>query len=94
MSSGGGKTAAAKKRSSSHSPGRAWQEGDLRLLADAFLDGVTDQELAKEFNRTRAAIKQMRQGFECARGNLNQDLLEEIAQSWVHRWRKLLTVSD
>jgi len=70
--------------------GRPWRDEELRLLANAYLDGVTDKELAQEFSRTPAIIKQLRQGFECARGNLVEDQISEVAASWVHRWRRVL----
>lgn len=71
-------------------PGRAWHEADLRALANAFLDGDTDSELAQRHHRTRSAIKEMRQGFECARGNLVDDQISPVARTWVARWRKVL----
>jgi len=52
----------------SRAPGRAWKDDDLRTLADAFLDGGEDVDLAGRFNRSRGQIKELRQGFECARG--------------------------
>ena len=79
------------KKSRSQNPGRPWQDDELRMLADAFLDGITDKELAKEFGRTPAVVKQLRQGFECARGNLVEDQISEVAVTWVHRWRRVLS---
>ena len=35
-------------------------------------------------------IKQLRQGFEAARGNLVEDQVGEVAATWIHRWRRLL----
>ncbi|MFW5698780.1 MAG: hypothetical protein ACOCZK_00240 [Planctomycetota bacterium] len=72
------------------SPGRRWEDDELRLLANAFLDGAIDRDLAREFGRTVAIIKQLRQAFECARGNLDEDRVGEVAQSWIPRWRRVL----
>lgn len=71
-------------------PGRAWREEDLRAIADAFLDQATDAELATRHHRTKSAIKELRQGFECARGNLVEEQISPVARTWVQRWRKLL----
>ena len=71
-------------------PGRAWADDDLRRLADAFLDHATDAELAERHHRTKGAIKEARQGFECARGNLVEDQISQVACTWVGRWRKVL----
>ena len=73
-------------------PGRAWADDDLRRLADAFLDNATDAELAERHHRTRGAIKEARQGFECARGNLVEDQISPVARTWVARWRKVLAM--
>jgi len=83
---GGGSTS----RSRSSAPGRPWSDDELRMLADAFLDGAVDKDLAREFGRTPAIVKQLRQGFECARGNLDEERVTEIAASWVPRWRRVL----
>ena len=69
---------------------KAGREDDLRALADAFLDNISDTELAMRHHRTKSAIKEMHQGFECARGNLVEDQISPVAQTWVARWRKLL----
>jgi len=71
-------------------PGRAWEDDELRRLADAFLDNATDAELATRHHRARGAIKEARQGFECARGNLVEDQISPVARTWVGRWRKVL----
>jgi len=78
------------RKPSRRSPGRPWSDEELRLLADAFLDGAVNKDLAREFGRTAAIIGHLRQGFECARGNLTEDQIDEVAQSWVHRWRRVL----
>jgi hypothetical protein len=75
----------------SRAPGRAWNDADLRQLADAFLDGQEDDALATRFNRTRAQLKQMRQGFECARGNLVEEQISPVATTWVQRWQRVLS---
>jgi hypothetical protein len=71
--------------------GRAWLDEDLKTLADAYLDGAEDGELAQRFNRSRGQIKELRQAFECARGNLVEEQISPIAATWVARWRKALT---
>jgi hypothetical protein len=71
-------------------PGRAWTDAELKALADAFLDQQTDQDLAKHFARARGAIREMRRGFEAARGNLVEDEISPVARTWVARWRKVL----
>lgn len=80
-----------ERRARGGSPGRPWADDELRRLADAFLDGETDKELARDFDRTPAVIKQLRQGFEIARGNLTDDAVGAIARSWVGRWQDVLT---
>lgn len=70
--------------------GRAWKEEDLRSLADGYLDGADDTALAERFHRTRAQIKELRQGFECARGNLVEDQISAVARTWIERWRRVL----
>jgi hypothetical protein len=71
--------------------GRAWLDEDLKALADAYLDGIEDGDLAQRFSRSRGQIKELRQAFECARGNLVEDQISPIAATWVARWRKALT---
>lgn len=85
--SGGGKAA---KRARSGSPGRPWADDQLKALADGFLDGETDKDLAATFGRTPAIIRQLRQAFEAARGNLDEDSLGEVASTWIGRWRQVL----
>jgi hypothetical protein len=80
----------APVKSGARAPGRAWSEDELRLLADAFLDGKHDSDLAERFHRTRGAIKEMHQGFEAARGNLVEDQISPVARTWVSRWRRVL----
>ncbi len=74
----------------SQAPGRPWHDDELKRLADAFLDGHEDAELAERHKRARPAIKQLRQGFECARGNLVEDQISPVAATWVPRWRRVL----
>jgi hypothetical protein len=78
------------RKSGSRAPGRPWAEDDLRQLADGFLDGSNDAELAERFHRTRGAIKEMHQGFEAARGNLVDDQVSPVARTWIPRWRRVL----
>jgi hypothetical protein len=70
--------------------GRAWLDEDLQQLADAFLDGHDDVILSQRFSRAKNQIKELRQAFECARGNLVDDQVSAIALTWVPRWRKAL----
>ncbi len=72
-------------------PGRPWQDDDLKSLSESFLDGADDQTCAQRFNRARSAIRELRQGFECARGNLVEDQISPIAMGWIGRWRKVLS---
>ncbi len=71
-------------------PGRAWRDEDLRQLADGYLDGGDDADLAARFGRERSQISQLRRGFECARGNLVEDQISAVARTWVERWRRVL----
>ena len=77
-------------KAGSRAPGRPWQETELKQLSEAYLDGRPDAELAERFHRTRGQIRELRQGFECARGNVVEDQLSMVARTWVGRWRKVL----
>jgi hypothetical protein len=77
-------------KAGSRAPGRPWADEDLQGLAHAFLDGGNDSALAERFGRTRGQITLLRQGFECARGNIADDAIPPVAQTWVARWRKVL----
>ena len=77
-------------RAGSKALGRAWTDAELKSLADAFLDGLHDGELAERFHRSRTQITELHQAFECARGNLVEDQLRPVARTWVARWRKAL----
>ncbi len=72
-------------------PARAWQEDDLKKLATGFLDGEDDAALAEVHHRSRSQIRELRQGFECARGNLVDDQISPVARTWIARWRRVLT---
>lgn len=72
-------------------PARPWTDTDLKALADAILDGGQDAQLAEKFHRTRGQIRDLRQSFECNRGNLIEDQISPAAVSWIHRWRRVLT---
>jgi transposase len=74
----------------SRAPGRPWQDADLRVLADGFLEGATEADLSERFHRTRAQIKLLRQGFECARGTVMEDEINDVARTWIARWRRVL----
>jgi hypothetical protein len=84
-------TSAERPTRASRAPGRPWKDDDLRELADAFLDGHQTEELATRFNRTKGQVRELRQGFECARGNLVEDQISPVARTWVERWRRVLT---
>lgn len=94
IATGGGMPApkpARKRGAGGGSPGRPWAEEHLRALADGFLDGETDKELAARFERTPAIVRQLRQAFEVARGNLDQEQVTEVAATWIGRWREVLS---
>ncbi len=74
----------------SRAPGRPWADDDLKTLSEAFLDAATDSECAQRFNRTRHQITLLRQGFEAARGGLDEDRIPDVAKTWVQRWRRVL----
>ncbi len=74
----------------SRAPGRPWQDADLKQLADGFLEGSTETQLSERFHRTRAQIRLLRQGFECARGTIPEDEANDIARTWIARWRRVL----
>jgi hypothetical protein len=77
-------------KAGSRAPGRPWQDADLRALADGFLEGANEAALSERFHRTRASIKLLRQGFECARGTIMEDDIDEVARTWIARWRRVL----
>jgi len=72
-------------------PARAWQDEDLKKLATGFLDGDDDATLSEAHHRARSQIRELRQAFECARGNLVEDQISPVAQTWITRWRRVLT---
>ncbi len=74
----------------SRTPGRPWNDADLKALADAFQDGANDSQCAATHNRTRTQITILRQAFEAARGNIAEDRIPPVAQTWMTRWRKVL----
>lgn len=86
--------AATSRRAGRKAPGRKWDNTELRQLADAFLDGEADTAIADRLQRTRSAIKEMHQAFECARGNLTDDQLGPVAVTWVDRWQRVLGQRD
>ncbi len=67
--------------------GTPWQDQDLRLLADALLDGIADGELAREFGRKPAEIAVLRRALTCLRGEVMEEDLDPAAASWVPRLR-------
>lgn len=73
--------------------GPPWQDEDLRLLADALLDGVSDAELGREFGRKPGEIGVLRRAFACLRGDLLDEDLDAAARSWLPRLRGLWHVS-
>ncbi len=74
----------------SRTPGRPWNDADLKALANAFQDGANDSQCAATHNRTRTQITILRQAFEAARGNIAEDRISPVAQTWMSRWRKVL----
>ena len=74
----------------SRTPGRPWNDADLKALANAFQDGANDTQCAATHNRTRTQITILRQAFEAARGNIAEDRIPPVAQTWMTRWRKVL----
>jgi hypothetical protein len=76
----------------SKAPGRPWNDDDLKQLSEGFLDGENDAQLAERFHRTRGQIRDLRQGFECNRGNHEFPIDQNPAASlWVDRWQKVLS---
>lgn len=71
-------------------PGRPWQDGDLKALSEGFLDGLSDKVLADRHHRVFSQVRDLRQAFECQRGNLPDDQLSPAASTWVARWRRVL----
>lgn len=71
-------------------PARPWTDADLKALSEGFLDGALDPELAERHHRTRGQIRDLRQGFECNRGNLIDDQISPAAATWVQRWHRVL----
>ena len=71
-------------------PGRPWQDPDLKALSEGFLDGLPDKVLAERHHRVFSQIRDLRQAFECQRGNIPDDQLSPAASTWVARWRRVL----
>jgi hypothetical protein len=67
-----------------------WDPESLRALADGFLDGHDDSELAARLGQRKGQVKTLRQAFECARGNLVEDEIAPTAREWIDRWRSVL----
>ncbi len=74
----------------SRAPGRAWTDPDLKALSEGFLDHVNDSDLAQRHHRTKGQIRDLKQAFECQRGNLVEDEISPAARLWVDRWRRVL----
>ena len=70
--------------------GRPWNDGELRELAEAFLDGVGDAVCAERFHRTRHQVTLLRQAHEVLRGNMRDDQIGAVAQGWIPRLRRAL----
>lgn len=77
-------------RKVSRAPGRPWTDGDLKELSEGFLDGLPDKVLAERHGRTFSQVRDLRQAFECQRGNLPDDQLSPASSTWVDRWRRVL----
>lgn len=71
-------------------PGRPWQDVDLKELSEGFLDGLPDKVLADRHGRTFTQVRDLRQAFECQRGNIPEDQLSPASSTWVDRWRRVL----
>jgi hypothetical protein len=94
VNAAGGKRKRTDQRASGAADGkrgRDWQPQEVRELAEGFLDGATDSDLASHFGCPRGAINSMRQAFECARGNLVEEEIDGLARSWVDRVRSALS---
>ena len=74
----------------SKAPGRPWTDDDLKQLSEGFLDGALDAQLAERYHRTRGQIRDLRQGFECNRGNAVEEQISPAATTWVARWHRVL----
>jgi hypothetical protein len=74
----------------SRTPGRPWNDADLKALSEGFLDGLPDRLLAERHNRIASQIRDLHQAFECQRGNVPEDQLSPAASTWVDRWRRVL----
>lgn len=83
--------AAPASRRTARAPAGDWDEASLRSLADGFLDGHDDSELAARLGQSKAQIKTLRHAFECARGNVVDDEIPPPARPWIARWRTVLT---
>ena len=69
----------------------AWDEADLRRLAEGYLDGHSDAELATICQRPRVEVRRLRRSFEAARGSLDLDRLGDEDRDWVGRWQAVLS---
>ncbi len=67
-----------------------WDEPRLRRLAEGYLDGQGDSELATICERPRSEVRRLRRSFEAARGNLDPDRLGEQDRAWSVRWQAVL----
>ena len=81
----------SKKATTTSKKGKDWDDDQLRALISGFLDGELDAVLAKQFSARRGMIASMRQAFECQRGNLVDEQLDDVAKTWVSRIREALT---
>jgi hypothetical protein len=77
-------------RKVSRAPGRPWTDSNLKDLSEGILDGLPDKALADRHGRTFSQVRDLRQAFECQRGNVPVDQLSPAATTWVDRWRRVL----
>ncbi|MFW5829260.1 MAG: hypothetical protein ACOCXA_03265 [Planctomycetota bacterium] len=63
---------------------------DLRRFADAFLDGLSDADIAASHGRSRSLIRILHMAFEGIRCNCDEDDLPPAAQAWIGRFRSVL----
>lgn len=84
------RSAEAPRKVTGRAPGRPWTDSDLKDLSEGFLDGLPDKLLADRHGRTFSQVRDLRQAFECQRGNVPDDQLSPAASTWVDRWRRVL----
>ena len=69
---------------------QAWHDDEIRGVANAFLDGASDSDIARGSGRTRHQITILRHAFDAARGERNPDDCSPAARAWIDRLRRVL----